>query len=306
MAAVASEIGVEILGDYSLRSIGRLSNELKADHVVVPDGDAVAFELAKGRRWPGRGSLTALVMREKGQPSKIPGGAALKTFAKIALLQLANLRPEVEIRILKSAPWRGFSFLPVSRDPVSLCSTSTKSNRINCRVLPEGPYWFGVVGSVGHRKNLPLVAAALAALDCADVGLAVAGRIEEGVLNRAQPFLDRIQANGGQVKVIDRLLDDLEMDNFVVELDCVVLAHSNDGPSGILGKAVAAGTSIVAAGAPTLRADCRQVGSSAEWVRLTEKQLSKAFARATKKPRPQPDLLSSPAEFAWGLLGEQP
>jgi glycosyltransferase involved in cell wall biosynthesis len=170
-------------------------------------------------------------------------------------------------------------------------------------VLLEGYFWFGVVGKIGQRKNLPIVAAAVAALDRANVALVVAGQIDEGILQEATPHLDRIREAGGRVEIIDRLLTESEMDQMIMELDCVVLAHSNDGPSGILGKAVAAGTRIVAAGASTLRADCRHIGAGAEWVTMTERLLSEALARAILKPRPQSSLLASPAEFTAGLLG---
>lgn len=289
---------VTLLNAYSLETVRVLAEKLQVDHVVIPDGDAFVYELAKGKRWSGRSTVTALAMREKGQPSAIPGMRLLTTLAKHALFLLANLRPRVEIRILKSGPWRGFSMLPVARDPVML--TQHASERIQ---LPSGDgFWFGIVGSVGHRKNLPLVAAAIASLKRPDVGLVVAGQIDAGVLDLAEPHLGRIRDNGGRVEVIDRLLSDSEMDQLIIDLDCVVLAHSNDGPSGILGKAAAAGTRIVAGGASSLRLDCRFLGSGAEWVPLREADLSRALSRATTKPRPEPYGNSSPREFVSGLL----
>ncbi|MCO4253149.1 hypothetical protein [Pseudarthrobacter raffinosi] len=297
---VASSTEVAILDDFSVETIDRLSRELRVDHVVVPDGDAFAFELSRGKSWTTSATVTALVMREKGQPSKVPGVAYAKTLIKGALLQLANLRPRVELRILKSAAWNGFSLMPVSRDPVSL---TFDTHRPGSRLLPTGCFWFGVVGSIGQRKNLPLVASSVAALNLPDVGLAVAGCIEDEVLHQAQPYLEQILRNGGRVEILNRLLADSEMDQVITELDCVVLAHSNEGPSGVLGKAVAAGTTVVAAGALTLRSDCRQIGSSAEWVRLSQVELTQAFVRATQKPHPEPEFLASPTDFASELLG---
>lgn len=293
-------IETSILEEFSLKAIDRLARVRKVEHVVVPDGDAFAFALAKGQTWTALSTVTALVMREKGQPSNIPGVAFVKTVVKSILLQIANLRPNVQIRVLKSATWRGFSLLPVSRDPVSLTFQHDSSRR---RLLPSTSYWFGVVGSIGHRKNLPLVAESIAAIDRPDVGLAVAGRIEQDALIQAKPHLEQILRNGGRVEILNRLLTDSEMDQIVAELDCVVLAHSNEGPSGILGKAVAAGTNIVAAGALTLRSDCQQIGAGAEWVRLKKDPLTQALVRAIKKPRPEPDALTSPIDFAAELLG---
>lgn len=302
MGAAVSGTALAMLDDYSLDAIGRLADELEMDHVVVPDGDSFAYELSKGKRWTARGTVSALVMREKGQPAIIPGLAPVKTLAKSVLLQVANLGPRVEIRVLKSALWNGHSFLPVSRDPVTL-TASTARDRSEPPLLEEGNFWFGIVGRVGHRKNLPLVAAAIASLKRPDVGLVVAGLIDDGVLDLASPHIDRIRGTGGRVEIIDRLLTDSEVHQLIAELDCVVLAHSNDSPSGILGKAAASGTRIVAAGAPTLRADCRHIGRGAEWVRLREQQLTKALSRAIQKPRAAPNQLATPGEFTSGLLG---
>jgi glycosyltransferase involved in cell wall biosynthesis len=306
MGKAWSVMEYQILDYYSIAALSRLSNELDVDHVVIPDGDSFAYELSKGHRWTGRGTVSVLVMREKGQMSRIPGLALVKTVVKGLLLQFANFRPRVQIRVLKSATWRGYSTLPVSRDPVNLSCADQRSESANLPILLDNYFWFGVVGRVGQRKNLPLVAAAVAALDRGDVALLVAGQIDEGILQEAKPHLDLIREAGGRIEVVDRLLSDLEMDQIITELDCVVLAHSNDGPSGILGKAVAAGTKIVAAGASTLRADCRHIGASAEWVQMTEQRLSTALARAISKPAPQAGQLASPVEFTSGLLGNKP
>jgi glycosyltransferase involved in cell wall biosynthesis len=292
---------IALLDGNSLAAVRGLADELKVDHVVIPDGDSFVYELAKGERWSGRSTVTALAMREKGQLSAIPGMSQLMTLAKQASFLLANLRPRVEVRILKSGPWRGFSMLPVVRDPVTL--TNHGSERIQLPGIEN--FWFGIVGRVGHRKNLPLVAAAIASLNRPDVGLVVAGQIEAGVLDMAEPHLERIRDNGGRVEIIDRQLSESEMDQIVVDLDCVVLAHSNEGASGILGKAVASGTRIVAAGASTLRADCRRVGSGAEWVQMREHLLTNALGRAISAAPPQASHLASPAEFTAGMLGHR-
>lgn len=301
LGAVNEGVRVALLEDFGLESVRALADERRVDHVVIPDGDSFVYQLAKGKRWSSRSTVTALAMREKGQPSAIPGMRQLMTLAKHAIFLSANFRPKVEVRILKSGPWRGLSMLPVSRDPVMLKNAA--SERLQ---LPSGEkFLFGIVGNVGHRKNLPLVAAAISSMNRPDVGLVVAGQVDAGVLELAAPYMDRIGANGGVVKVIDRLLSDAEMDQLITDLDCVVLAHSNDGPSGILGKAAAAGTRIVAAGATSLRADCRSIGPGAEWVHLREQDLSEALARATRKPRSPQRLLATPAQFAEGLLGQK-
>lgn len=302
MGGNGHDVTVTLLNDYALESLRKLADKTNVDHVVVPDGDSIVYELAKGSPWSQHKTITALVMREKAQPSAIRVLRPLRTLTKQALFLVANLRSRVEVRILKSGPWRGFSAVPIIRDPVTL--TNPGPERID---LPEGPtFWFGIVGRVGHRKNVPLVAAALASLNRSDIGLVLAGRMDDGVLDSSLPHLDRIRDNGGRVVIIDRQLSESEMDQLIVDVHCLVLAHSNEGPSGILGKAVAAGTRIVAAGALTLRSDCRRIGPSAEWVRMSEHRLAGALGRAISGAPPRPVHLSSPEEFAAGLLGTRP
>lgn len=302
MEHLGSAFSLQLVSEFSVEALGALSKNLGTDHVAIPDGDACAYEIAKSRRWLGRGTIAILVMREKGQPARIPGMALLKTFVKRVVLQHANRVPRVQIRVLKSAPWRGRSALPVSRDPVSF-TTRGGAGELRKAILPPGIFWFGVVGSVDPRKNLPLVASAVARLNRKDVGLVIAGQVRDHVLESAESSFQLVRAMGGSIVVMDRLLEDSEFDQLIAELDCVVLAHSNEGSSGILGKAVAAGTRIVAAGASTLRSDCKNIGLGAEWSPLDARSLGESLGRATAAPRPAPKILASPEEFASSLLG---
>lgn len=303
MEHLASRISLQLLSEFSIEAIGAIANDLGIDHVVVPDGDSRAYEIAKGARWYGRGTITILVMREMGQPAKVPGIAMIKTFVKRKVLQRVDRVPRVQIRVLKSAPWSGRSALPISRDPVRLTRSGASGEPTRENILPSGCFWFGVVGSIDPRKNLPLVASAISSLNRADVGLVVAGQVRDSVLESAEAGFQRIRAAGGRIVVINRLLEEAEFDQIIAELDCVVLAHSNEGPSGILGKAMAAGTRIVAAGAATLRADCKNIGDGAEWAPLDERLLGASLGRAVRTPRPTPSTSASPREFTSGLLG---
>lgn len=302
MSAFGPELELRTMEDFSVRGVERLCREHNIDHAVIPDGDSFAYQLSKGQSWAWRGTVTALVMREKGQPSRFPGAVFAKTFVKGLLLLAANRQRRVEVRVLKSATWRGFSLLPTSRDPVVLSSGDETLQRNSLPSLSDGLFWFGVIGKIGHRKNLPLVAASLAALQRSDIGLLVAGQVEDGVLLQAEEHFAGMRQAGGQVVILDRLLGDSELDALIRELDCVVLAHSNEGPSGILGKAVAAGTRIVAAGAGSLRKDCRHIGNGAEWSPLARQQLSTALGRSIGASRPIGSPLASPYDFAAGLL----
>lgn len=298
---------LSIVGDLTLEGLASRANDLGVDHVVIPDGDRFAYELARGQRWAGKGTLSVLVMREKGQRLFVPGTAAVMTFVKRLFFLAANRRPGVEVRVLKSATWRGFSLLPISRDPVVLKNSEENESSKFLTALDGNYFWFGVVGKIGERKNLPLVAASVAAMKRPDVALLVAGEIDPEVLAQTQEHVKRIRQSGGRVEIMDRLLSDEEMDSVIRNLDCVVLAHSNEGPSGILGKAVMAGTRIVASGAVSLRDDCTHVGIGAKWVKMNERALAAALCSAIESlPPTGKGVASSPEEFTSHLLNPKP
>jgi hypothetical protein len=101
---------------------------------------------------------------------------------------------------------------------------------------------------------------------------------------------------------VDELLSDTDLDAAIGAVDTLVLAYSHNGPSGTLGKALAAGTRIVAAGSPAIREDCAAVPDAAEWVDLDVPQLAGALARARLRPRPEPMVIATEEEFAEALL----
>lgn len=77
----------------------------------------------------------------------------------------------------------------------------------------------------------------------------------------------------------------------------MVVAHSNEGPSGILGKAACLGARVVAAGARNLERDVRVLGSAGCWVPLEVSELSRAFAHAMDSPRPASSIAASTEDF---------
>lgn len=301
LAGYESEITVIETPRVCPKEVRRVAIQLGVDHVVVPDGDSFAYSLVTSRAWSGPMTVSALVMRPGGQPSRLPGMTPLKTAVKQAVLLAANRHRNVRIFALKSSVWQGFSVLPTLRDPVSVWPISAGTSLLTERA-DKRRYWFGVVGVVGERKNLPLIAEALAGMDCSNIGLIVAGRIQSSVLEASEAHLRRISELGGAVKLLDRLLEDQELDNLIADLDCVVLAHSNEGSSGVFGKAAALGTRIIASGARSLKMDCRGVEASAEWVPLRADSIRRALRGATQKDRPLPVPFASPSDFAQTLL----
>ncbi len=121
--------------------------------------------------------------------------------------------------------------------------------------LDDSRYWFGIIGAIDERKNVSLVMAAAQGLPPGQVGLLVAGRFSDATRESLREFGAELP---GGVRLVDRVLTDEELDAAVAAVDCVVLAHSNEGPSGLFGKAVRAGTRILGAGAQSLRRDCEE------------------------------------------------
>jgi hypothetical protein len=104
------------------------------------------------------------------------------------------------------------------------------------------------------------------------------------------------------VVVVDRMLEDVELDSAIAAVDCVVLAHSNEGPSGIFGKAVMSGTRLIASGASSLRQDAQAVATHATWTPLSADAIARAMgdAAAADRPAAVPDM--GTARFTSALL----
>lgn len=295
--------GVRLLRKETLSVSGveELSRELGVARTVIPDGDRFAISLATHASWRGAGRVSVLVMREDAQP----GSSALRTRIKSSVRTLAFRRAAamsgVDLRVLKSAGWSGRSRFPVAVDPVSVLATASDGDGFRREHgIDDDRFWFAVLGAISERKNLGLVMRALAGVGV-PVGLLVAGQLDTDVTDDVRDHLRAMQEAGDAV-VIDRLLTDRELDAAVVAADCLVLAHSNEGPSGLLGKAAAVGTRIVAAGATSLRRDLEALDGIGEWSELDLAALTAALRRASSSARPVPVLSPSSARFTAALL----
>lgn len=287
-----------------LRALEDTSRRMRASMVVVPDGDRLAFHLARRGRWRGRGELRILVMREFAQPGARPALARPKTLLRKALFRFVDAMPGVRLFILGSAllvdgeaGGRRGAF-PRVPDPIEFePSEQTRQALRDEAGLEPATYWFAVAGWLDERKNIPLVLAALlSAADLVDrpVGLLLAGRQNESV---------RTAVAGQALAQLDRHLSSTELDSAISLADCLVLAHSNEGPSGILGKAAAAGKPVLAAGARTLRTDCATMGHAENWVELEPQALAEAMARLVTTPGSSQVRVAGPETFAATLLG---
>ncbi|WP_225214525.1 hypothetical protein [Cellulomonas avistercoris] len=166
-------------------------------------------------------------------------------------------------------------------------------------VLPEGGKVVGVVGHITRRKNLDLIARALC-LTPSVTALVVGGKFEPGELERCQESLAQLSDSGTTVHIVDRSLEDSELAWLIERTAVVVVAHSSEGPSGILGMCAAIGTPVAAAGARSLRGDVRRLRCGT-WSRLDELSLAEGI-QAAERMRPTPALLAGSADFARAML----
>lgn len=289
---------VFLSGATSWSKVVHLAVAIDAQLTIVPDGDRWLAGISR-RPWRA-GRLSVLLMRDPWQkPIEPKLSDSVRRLAKRALVRFLRLRG-VAVSTLSSATARTASrATPTVRDPIEI---STDGSVPPWRTPDR--YWFGIFGAITGRKNVGLVAEALSRLERTKrVGLVVAGRIDETVrdeLSEAEGLLRRAAI---PLVMIDRILSDTELDTYVAAADCVVVAHSNEGPSGLLGRAAALGTRVLAAGAASLRRDAAEVPSIATWVPLSVPDLVAGLEQAAHQKRPAKVDVGSPQDFAERLLG---
>jgi hypothetical protein len=288
----------------SLEELNFLALKSSANLVVVPDGDAVALGLGSGARWRNPARLSLLVMRATAQDGgRRPTATLLRTFIRKCLLLTAAARPRVRVRVLRSS-WRTTrSALRSVADPVLLSvSPHDRPDLRRALGLAENKYWYAVLGAISERKNVGMVARALIEQPRRPVGLLVAGRIQPSELTKLHELEPHLIMAEVELKIVDRLLTDGELDAMVTAVDCLVLAHSNEGPSALFGKALLAGTRVLTAGARSLRADADRLPGHASWVPLDPGSIAAGMVDAFSAQRPRPTRLGDTGAFADALL----
>lgn len=285
---------------FELPDIATVAAGLSADVTIVPDADGyVPHVLLRG--WQGPGTLTMLVMRGEVQPG--PPLAWLrpaKTLAKRALVWCADRRRSVQVYTLRSplTPRRGP--LRWLAEPVHLDCSPQQIEALNRQLdRDQGRYWIGVFGDITARKNLALIIEAI--LEIPNLGLLTAGPVDPEVSSAVSPLLERFLSSGGKVRQIGGPLSDAEFDSAISAVDCVVAAHTNEGPSSVVLKAVAAGRRLVLAGAESLRQDAAQLPDQAVWTPLDARTLRHAIEQAQRAPAPIASVKPGCDEFVRSL-----
>lgn len=253
-------------GPGELSEYEEIASKLAATVTVIPDADRYLPKLIwKG--WRGTGRLNVLAMRTQPQ-SGGRAARAVKLAIKKMLVALPNNRDRVTCLALRSP------FAPEDRsaehsvaDPVTLNPSARFQREIEGVIGADvRRTWFGVFGAISPRKNLPLILEALTGLP--HVGLVVAGTIDPVVREALDPAVSTFIAEGGEFIEFPGPLDDPEFDAAILAVDCVIAAHSNEGPSGVIAKATRGGKRLVLAGAQSLRRDAELLPSQARWCPL--------------------------------------
>ncbi|CAM3594285.1 hypothetical protein SMNI109538_02205 [Smaragdicoccus niigatensis] len=128
--------------------------------------------------------------------------------------------------------------------------------------LESGRIWVGILGHISERKNPDLIIRAMLGLQCGEFGLMVAGSMTQVVADKCEPLLRAFQDQGGAVVRIDGYLDNETFDRALESVDVTVIAHSNEGASGILGRSLAVGVLPIVAGPPGLKRYIRNFPAS--------------------------------------------
>ena len=190
-----------------------------------------------------------------------------------------------------------------TRDP-DLCTAHSR-DRVRLRAeldLPAGRRLVGIFGVISERKNADLIWAALSRR-AIQADLVLAGGLSPGVASWAASLPE---AGHGRVIVRDGFLSNESLDKHVAAVDVVPLALTNNGPSGIMGKAIAAEVPVVTAGSE-VRARELVAADAGELADLDADSLGAAiqrvFDRDPDRPRRSKVPSATPEEFAEKLLG---
>jgi hypothetical protein len=300
MSSVEAMTTIHLSTAFRRKDMQRAVADSGAGVILVPDGDRALLRLLTPNswRWARSTQVVLLVMRVRAQSN---GSAVLGlVMSEVKRLCRRFGRTVLGLNVLElvSVATSVVGDHEVV-DPVSLSIDDHASKRVVEELgLVGDVYWFAVLGAITPRKNVPLIVDALCRASLDSAGILFAGRLSPDLEMEMPALIRRLDAAGIHHRECNKTLEDLDFDAVVRRVDCIVLAHSNEGSSGILGKASVAGTRLVCSGAQTLKEDIRNLPEMGEWVELVEPDLAGALSRARSARRPAPRAASGPREFA--------
>jgi len=276
--------------ELPIRSLLKMAQQLNIDRIIFPDGDKIVSRLILSRL---RSSvdIALLIMR----PSPARGSLGRPRWAiKSAAIWVLRRRRVKAFNLTSS--------LKVDVRPYELSDPIDLAIDVPVASEESALFTIGVVGSITRRKNLPIIIEALG-LSGQESRLIVAGRIDPDAARELADAIHRSGVGSEQIQIRNQLLTDRDLDLTVAEVDCVILAHSNEGPSGIMGRAAALGTKVLASGALSLKADAANWPDGAIWCELSSASIATAMREISARAKPSPLAVSNSKEFAAKLLG---
>lgn len=299
---------VTVQGRVSVRKLQYLASGAGCDLVLVPDTLKYGLSLLLGhtRRSP---RVRLLIMNDPRWRLTGKSLFSLRTWLKLILFELSSARPAVEVLWLRpqgTAPSSNVVIDPLLLE-VSIEQTQADSLRLRTTLgMDPSTFWFGVVGGLDSRKNIPMIIAALrnvALIATSPVGLALIGQWRNDASeDEATEALEGVPFChvGHNVQ-----LSNQEMNVAVAALDCVVMAYSTTAPNSTTAKAAALGVRVATAGSPTFRKFAERL-TGCPGVDLEVGALTKELAEVITRDRPRPLVLSGPDGLTLPLLAPIP
>jgi glycosyltransferase involved in cell wall biosynthesis len=294
---------VPIAAGLSAHAIKLSLAQTAATRLILVDGDSSLMAAMRFRSGGSTGhSAVLLVMRDpRVHPDLQSGSHRVRQLAKRAMAELVHATGRADVVYLRSSVAKGRDPRTVP-DPIAFRSSADGQRALRAEWdLNPDVRWVSVLGSITARKNVALVAEAIQLTGDRACGLLVAGKLDEVVVPQIHRAAEMLRARGYEARIVARLLTTEELDDAIATSDVCVMAHSNEGPSGLMGKAVTVGTRVVASGAQSLRRDADS-HSGVLWVPLNPEDIASALTRSLTMPRPTPHISDTAERFCRRLV----
>lgn len=280
---------------YLLRTVHRWRGP-----ITVPDGD----------RWLPLLALVALVSRRRLhggvlllRPLRVGQRKRIADRLKAASVSvIRRCSPDLRVYKLAATARPGQVSDDVLLDPVQMRPRDTSAEAWRrAWALPDDARIALVIGDVTSRKYVDCLVRAMAHVSQETV-LVIVGRPDLAVRQAVSEMADRVS-----VRLLEGYVSDEDLDTWVATADAVCVVHRNEGSSGILLKAAAAGTPVLVGGANSVIAAARALGVQHVVARTSSLALlGHDLAAAARLPRSCPDRRLTQTRgvaFTDGLLG---
>lgn len=269
----------------------------QASELVIPDARRYVYKPRFLAR-PGWQVRTRMLMMA--DPEDEP--ATLKCLAQRRVVSWVARRKRVEFKRLTSAvaePARA-DLVP---DPVDVEArhASERVQAVSSWVGSRAMYL--LPGVISYWKNPEMVVAAFLDADLEDACLVFCGPVQEHLRG---PLRSLAQRHPDTFLLDEGLVAEGEYNELVARAHAVVQAYSTHAPNSSSAKAVALGTSVVAAGSSRYLANLASIGGQTFTSVLEPAGLAAALRASRWAPDPEPRVLASVDDFTRALFSDAP